>query len=274
MAKKSIWKQALWLVLVALILLVVAFPLYWMLIGAFKTKNEFFTTPPIFSFRPLRTDAFEVALFGIGGKGLRDSLIIAGVSAAISLVIGTLCAHGIVQYKIGKKNLIFFFLVIQMMPPVSLAIPLFLMFNKLKLLDTYIALIISNTVFNLPYAIWLLSGFYEEIPLSILEAGRIDGASNMTIFRKLVLPLVKPGLMATGFFTFIFGWNEFILAFTFCRTKVRPLTVAIPTMVASDTIVWEQVYATSLVAVVPVLILAIVMQKYLIRGLSYGAVKE
>ncbi|MCK9329178.1 MAG: carbohydrate ABC transporter permease [Candidatus Cloacimonetes bacterium] len=274
MKKKITWKSVLWILLLILIIIIVAFPLYWMFIGAFKTKNEFFTNPPVFSLKPLRTNAFQVALFGIGGKGLKDSLIIASFSTIISLFIGALAAHGIVHYHIGKKNLIFIFLVIQMMPPVSLAIPLFLMFNELKLLDTYVALIISNTVFNLPYAIWLLTGFYEEIPESILEAGKIDGASNLTIFTKLVLPLVKPGLMATGFFTFIFGWNEFILAFTFCRTKVKPLTVAIPTMVGSDTIVWEQVYATSIVAIVPVLILAIFMQKYLIRGLSFGAVKE
>lgn len=260
-------------VLLSIILLIVFFPLYWMLIGTFKVRGEFFTDPPIFWPRRFTLDAYRDALLGAGGAGLIDSLVVATSSMVLSVALGALAAYAIAQYKWGGKNFIFLLLVVQMMPPVSIALPLFLMFHKLKLLDTYFGLIVSDTVFNLPYAIWLLQGFFEDVPSEIGESAKVDGANRWQIFTRITLPLVKPGIMATAFFTFIFAWNEFMLAFTFSRTKVTPLTVTIPTMVSADTILWEQVYAISLLAIVPVIILALFLQRYLVRGLTFGSVK-
>jgi multiple sugar transport system permease protein len=260
-------------VLISVLLVITLFPLYWMLQNSFKRTGEFFTVPP--TFVPPRVDlkAYQDALEYSGGKGLKDSMIVATATMALSVGLGSLGAYAIARYRWGGKNFILMLLVIQMLPPVSIALPLFILFDKLKVLDTYYALIIADTVFNLPYAIWLLQGFFQEIPLEVEEAALVDGSSRWQVFTRIVLPLSLPGLVAVSFFTFIFAWNEFILAFLFSRSKVTPLTVVIPAMVGADTILWERVYATSLMAIVPVIILSLVLQRYLVRGLTFGAVK-
>ena len=268
--RRSAWLRV---ILIIIYVVVIVFPLYWMAVNSFKRKGEFFTTPP--GFLPPRLDftAYGDALEFGGAKGLRDSLIIATTTMVLSVGMGSLAAYALARFKWGGKNLIFAILTIQMLPPVSIALPLFLLFQKLKIMDTFPAIIIADTVFNLPYAIWLLQGFFEEVPEEIEEAALVDGASRWQVFTRVALPLVKPGLVAVSFFTFIFAWNEFILAFIFSRVNVTPLTVVIPAMVGSDTILWERVYATSLMAIVPVIILALLLQRYLVRGLTFGAVK-
>ncbi len=261
------------IICIIILLSFVLFPLYWMFNGSFKITGEHFTDPP--KFLPPRLDlrAYSDALENRGMKGLMDSIIVATTTMILSVGLGSLGAYAIGRYKWGGKNIIFILLAIQMLPPVSLALPLFIMFNKLNIVDTYPALIICDTCFNLPYAIWLLQGFFEEIPIEIEEAARVDGSSRWQVFTKMVLPLSLPGIISVAFFTFIFAWNEFILAYVFSRTEVTPLTVVIPTMVGADTILWEQVYAISIIAIVPVVILSLFLQKYLIRGLTFGAVK-
>lgn len=260
------------IVIVAL-LLVTLFPLYWMVLNSFKRTGEFFTDPPTFVPPRLDLKAYQEALQYTGGKGLQDSLIVATSTMILSVGLGSLGAYAVARYRWGGKNFILLLLVIQMLPPVSVALPLFILFDRLKLLDTYQGLVVADTVFNLPYAIWLLQGFFQEIPVEVEEAAMVDGGSRWQVFTRIVLPLSKPGLVAVSFFTFIFAWNEFILAFIFSRSQVTPLTVVIPAMVGSDTILWERVYATSLIAIVPVIVLSLVLQRYLVRGLTFGAVK-
>ena len=260
-------------IFIGLLLIVILFPLYWMLISSFKVTGEHFTTPPTFVPPRLNLQAYQDALKYTGGKGLQDSLIVATTTMVLSVGLGSLGAYAVARYRWGGKNFILLLLVIQMLPPVSVALPLFILFDRLKLLDTYYALIIADTVFNLPYAIWLLQGFFQELPVEIEEAAMVDGSSHWQVFTRIVMPLSLPGLVAVSFFTFIFAWNEFILAFIFSRSKVTPLTVVIPAMVGSDTILWERVYATALIAIVPVIILSLLLQRYLVRGLTFGAVK-
>jgi multiple sugar transport system permease protein len=260
-------------IFIVILLVITLFPLYWMLVNSFLHTGEFFTDPPTFFPPRFTLQAYQDAIFYRGGKGLVDSIIVATTTMIFSIGLGALGAYAMGRYKWGGKNFVFLILAIQMLPPVSIALPLFILFNKLKILDTYPALILADTVFNLPYAIWLLQGFFEEIPVEVEEAARVDGGSRWQIFTKIVLPMSLPGLVAVSFFTFIFAWNEFILAFIFSRSKVTPLTVVIPAMVGADTILWERVYATSLIAIIPVVILALLLQKYLVRGLTFGAVK-
>ena len=260
-------------IFIGVLLIIMLFPLYWMLINSFKVTGEHFTDPPTFVPPRLDLKAYQDALRFTGGKGLQDSLIVATATMALSVGLGSLGAYAVARYRWGGKNFILLLLVIQMLPPVSIALPLFILFDKIKLLDTYYGLIIADTVFNLPYAIWLLQGFFQEIPLEVEEAALVDGSSRWQVFTRIVMPLSLPGLVAVAFFTFIFAWNEFLLAFIFSRSKVTPLTVVIPAMVGSDTILWERVYATSLIAIVPVIILSLILQRYLVRGLTFGAVK-
>lgn len=260
-------------VVLAIFLGVTLFPFFWMVSTSFKVRGEFFTRPPIFIPPRITAGAYKACLKAGGAKALKDSFIIAFVSMGLSLLLGSMAAYALRSFRHIGKNFAFWILLIEMLPSVSIALPLFLFYRSLHLLDTHIALIIGNTVFVLPFVIWLLIGFLEEIPIEIEEAARIDGCSKFQVFTYITLPLMRSGLIAVGFFAFILPWNEFLMALVFTRSKVTLLTVVIPSLVMSDTVAWEQVAALSIMAIGPPVIVAMVFQRYLIRGLTFGAVK-
>lgn len=260
-------------IVMAIFLGVTLFPFLWMLSTSFKIRGEFFTSPPLFIPPRITLSAYKASLGAGGVKALQDSFIIASVSMIFSLILGSMGAYALRGFKQIGKNFAFWILLIEMVPSISIALPLFILYRTLHLLDTYTALILGNTVFVLPFVIWLLMGFLEEIPFEIEEAAQIDGCSRFQIFTQITLPLIKPGLVAVGFFAFILPWNEFLMALIFTRSRVTPLTVVIPSLVMSDTVAWEQVAALSIMAIGPPILIAIVFQRYLVRGLTFGAVK-
>jgi len=160
-----------------------------------------------------------------------------------------------------------------MFPPVASALPLFLVFRFLHLLDTHLALIVANTIFNLPFVIWLLKGFFEDLPVELEEAAVIDGTTIFGAFRRVALPLVAPGLVVTALFSFIFTWNEFMFALLFTRREVRTLTIIVPSLVGGHEILWGEIAAVGVVAIIPNVTLALLLQRFLVRGLTLGAVK-
>jgi multiple sugar transport system permease protein len=254
------------------------FPVIWMFLTSFKTEAEYFSYPPVFipedfSFR----NYFNAMAFppdGRGGlQGLRDSLIIASATTVASVLIGSLAAYSLSRFKTGGDNFSFWILSTRMFPPVAAALPLFLIFKQIKLLDSHLALIIANTVFSLPFVIWLLKGFFDELPTELEEAALIDGCSYWGAFTRVALPLVTPGLMATALFSFIFAWNEFMFALILTRRTVRTLTIIVPSMVGGHEILWGEIAAIGTVAIIPGILLALLLQRYLVRGLTLGAVK-
>jgi multiple sugar transport system permease protein len=265
--------------LIVIALLFFLFPVVWMVLTSFKTQAEFFANPPVFiphSFDLTNyVNAMPFPPDGRGGfQGLRDSLIISVSSTAASVVIGSLAAYSFARFRTGGENLSFWVLSTRMFPPVASALPLFLVFRSIHLLDTHMALIIANTVFNLPFVIWLMKGFFEDLPMDLEEAALIDGCSHFEALRRIVLPLVTPGLVATGLFSFIFSWNEFMFALLLTRNEVRTLTVIVPSLVGGHEILWGEVAAVGTIAIIPGIVLAIALQRYLVRGLTLGAVKS
>jgi len=254
------------------------FPVIWMFLTSFKTEAEYFSYPPVFipedfSFR----NYFNAMAFppdGRGGlQGLRDSLIIASATTVASVLIGSLAAYSLSRFKTGGDNFSFWILSTRMFPPVAAALPLFLIFKQIKLLDTHLALIIANTVFTLPFVVWLLKGFFDELPLELEEAALIDGCSHWGAFTRVALPLVTPGLVATALFSFIFAWNEFMFALLLTRRTVRTLTIIVPSLVGGHEILWGEIAAIGTIAIIPGIVLSLLLQRYLIRGLTMGAVK-
>jgi multiple sugar transport system permease protein len=269
-------------VIIAAILIVVLvfflFPVLWMFLTSFKIPSEYFSYPPVFlpgSFAPLNyINAMQFPPDGRGGlQGLRDSLIISLASMVVSVAAGSLAAYSFARFRTGGEHLSFWILSTRMFPPVASALPLFLIFKELKLLDTYWALIIANTIFNLPFAIWLLKGFFEDLPVELEEAALIDGCTQFGAFRQVALPLVTPGLVATALFSFIFTWNEFMFALLFTRNQVRTYTVIVPSLVGGHEVLWGQIAAIGTLAIIPGIALALLLQRYLVRGLTLGAVK-
>jgi multiple sugar transport system permease protein len=263
-------------VLIALALFM--FPVIWMFLTSFKSESEFFSYPPVFIPEDFSLRNFYNAMAfppdGRGGlAGLYDSLIIALATTLVSVLVGALAAYGLARFKVGGENFSFWILSTRMFPPVATALPLFLIFREIRLLDTHLGLIIANTVFNLPFVIWLLKGFFEDLPVELEDAARIDGCNRWQVFVKIALPLVAPGLVATALFSFIFAWNEFMFALLLTRRAVRPLTIIVPSLVGGHEILWGEIAAIGTIAIIPGIILALLLQRYLIRGLTLGAVK-
>lgn len=266
-----------WFVLILAVIFFLA-PIAWMILTSFKSQAEVFATPPVFvpSQIDLRNYVQALAAPPRGSNGLaaiRDSTIISFATALVNVVIGTLAAYSIARYRTGGENFAFWILSTRMFPPIATALPLFLIFRDLRLLDTYLVLIIANTVFNLPFAIWLMKGFIEDLPRELDEAAEIDGATPYGTFLRVILPLVGPGIVATFLFTFVFTWNEFLFALLLTRRAVQPLTVVIPSLVGGHEILWGQIAAAGTIAIIPGILLALFLQRYLIRGLTMGAVK-
>lgn len=254
------------------------FPVVWMFLTSFKTEPEYFAYPPVFLPEDFSLrNYFNAMAFppdGRGGlQGLRDSLIIASATALVALVIGAPAAYSLARFRVGGDNLSFWILSTRMFPPVASALPLFLIFKQLRLLDTHLALIIANTIFNLPFVIWLLKGFFEELPREIEEAALIDGCSYWGTFMRIVLPLTAPGLMVVTLFSFIFAWNEFMFALLLTRRSVRTLTIIVPSLVGGHEILWGEIAAIGVIAIIPGVALSLLLQRYLIRGLTLGALK-
>jgi len=262
----------------AIALMMFMFPVAWMFLTSFKTESEYFSYPPVFIPKDFSLrNYFNAMAFppdGRGGlQGLRDSLIIAAATALVSLIIGAPAAYSLARFRIGGDNLSFWILSTRMFPPVASALPLFLIFKQLRLLDTHMALIIANTIFNLPFVIWLLKGFFEELPRGVEEAALIDGCTYWGSFVRIALPLIAPGLMVVTLFSFIFAWNEFMFALLLTRRSVRTLTIIVPSLVGGHEILWGEIAAIGVIAIIPGVVLSILLQRYLVRGLTLGALK-
>ena len=270
---KSLVMRAIYLGLVAVVLVIFLFPIYWMIITAFKPFAETKQFPPTFSPHEITLDNFKEGWAAGGDKGLKDSFIVALGSTIISLVIGVPAAYSIARYQTGGDNLSFWILSIRMMPAVVPSISLFLLFQKFKLYDTYWGLIIIYGMFNIPFVVWIMKGFFEEIPISLEEAAWVDGVSRMRAFWDIVLPLSTPGLMTNALFCFIFSWNEFMFALILTIRNVLTFPRFIPFLMKYQEPQWGQIAAMGLVSIIPIIFIAFILQRYLVRGLTYGAVR-
>jgi multiple sugar transport system permease protein len=268
------WPYAL-LVIASLIALL---PVYWMLTISLKTEADQFASPPEwFLFKPTfahYTDAFVTRSFG---QYLLTSAIVAALSTLCAMLIGTLAAYGLARFELKyrlNRRLSLWILSTRMFPPIVTAVPLFLMMRDLRLLNTITALVIVYTAFNLPFVVWMMRGFFKEIPREMEEAALVDGDSRMGALVRILLPLVAPGLAATAVFCLIMSWNEFLFALVLTQTDAAmTLPIGIAGRVTQYEIKWGVMSAAGVVAMLPILVFALSVQRYLVRGLSLGAVK-
>ena len=253
-------------------------PVYWLLTISLKPEVEQFASPPHWlSFSPTLAhyaDAFVSRSFG---RYLATSAVVAILSTVGSVTIGTLAAYGLSRFRMPlrlNRRLSLWILSTRMFPPIVSAVPLFLMMSGLGMLNTVAALVIVYTSFNLPFVVWMMRGFFEELPRELEEAAMVDGDSRLGALWRIVLPLVVPGLAATAVFCLIMSWNEFLLALVLTQTDAAmTLPVGIAGRVTQYEIKWGVMSAAGVVAMVPILIFAMSVQRYLVRGLSLGAVK-
>jgi len=253
-----------------------ATPFLWQLVTALKPEAELMVLPPLLPSR-LTWEHYRVVLGqSVMLRALVNSLGVGVITTVLALVLGLLGAYGIARYPIpGKAALLLLIVGGTAFPQIATVSPLFLLMRSLDLRDTWLALILANTSFALPLVIWLLLGFLQEIPLELEEAASVDGASRLRAFRWIVLPLLAPGLSSAALLTFLFSWNEFLFAYTFTATEAsRTVPVALALFPGVFEVPWGDIAAASMLASVPPVLLVIALQRYLVRGLLGGALRE
>jgi len=265
-------------IMVTLSTFMVIFPLYWLTTSAVKLKQDYMASPPVFLPTHITLNNF-VEIFTNDGvtQGFINSIVVAVFATLLCVVFGSLAAYSIVKGNMSKKlkNAFgFWFLIQKMYPAIATAIPIYLVVRNLHLMDTQLALIIMNVSFNLPLIIWLMIGFFEDVPDGIEEAGKIDGCNMWQRFWLLVVPIAKPGLIASSILTFIAAWNEFLFACILTVSRAKTLPVIIAGFITDRGLEWGPMAAMGVVLIVPVVILVWSLQKDFVKGLSMGAVKE
>ena len=274
-AKRRQWQKY---VLLVTALIVAVAPVYWMVTISLKSEVDQFAAPPRwFRFTPTLAhyqDAFVARSFG---QYLITSVIVAVLSTVCAVTLGTLAAYGLARFRLRgglERRLSLWILSTRMFPPIVTAVPLFMMMRDLRLLNTLASLVIVYTAINLPFVVWMMRGFFRELPRELEEAAMVDGDSRLGALVRVILPLVTPGLAATAVFCLIVSWNEFLLALVLTQTDAAmTLPVGIAGRVTQYEIKWGVMSAAGVVAMIPILVFAMAVQRYLVRGLSLGAVK-
>jgi ABC-type glycerol-3-phosphate transport system permease component len=260
---------------VALLVALMLFPLYWAVISSFTPESKLFGAPDLVP-SALVLDHYR-AVFGERGLGtaIRNSLVVAGVTTLLCVPLGALCAYALARLRFRGRTLVLTsILAISMFPQISIVSPLYLLLRELRLIDTYSGLVLPYMTFAMPLTIWLLVGFFRQLPRELEEAASIDGAGRLRTLWTIVLPLSWPGLATTAILTFLYCWNEFLFALCFTLGPERyTVPVAIALFRGQYQVPWGQILAGALVATVPVAALVFIAQRRIVAGLTSGAVK-
>jgi multiple sugar transport system permease protein len=248
------------------------FPLLWMIIMSLKPDSQMFTTTFIFS--PTMENYDAVFLRSDYSHFFFNNLLVSVSAVLLSLIVGVPAAYALARFQFKlKEDIAFTILSFRFAPEILVILPLFLIYQKTGLYDTYFGLIWVYQLITLPLLIWILRGYFEDISPDIEAAAQLDGYSWWQVFLKVLLPLVKPGLVAAGLLCFIFAWNAFTFPLLLSDSRAQTSTVVALRFLASDTVHYGQVAAAATISALPEVILALLIQKHLVRGLSFGAVK-
>jgi trehalose/maltose transport system permease protein len=262
-------------IVLALLVGVTAFPFYWAILASFTPEARLFQGPSLLPTQ-LVLDHYR-ALFTERNFWIpvRNSLIVAGTTTAFCVSIGALCAYALARLQFpGKTLLLGFILAVGMFPQISVVSPLYMLLRKLHLINTYPGLVLPYLTFAMPLTVWLLVGFFRQLPAELEEAAMVDGASRLRAFREVIIPLALPGLATTAILTFVYSWNEFLFALSFTLGPDRQtVPVAIALFRGMYQVPWGQILAAAVIATLPVTLLVLAFQRRIVQGLTAGAVK-
>jgi multiple sugar transport system permease protein len=261
--------------LLALVLLWTLVPIIWMVLSSFKSADDLLSTTPRVIFNP--TFEHYQGLF-TGANSLwgyvKNSLLAAGISTIIAVALACLAGYGLSRSHFrGKQHLSFWIISTRMAPIAAVIVPLYLIFRNLDLLDTVTGLIIAYLTFNLPFAIWLMNAFFSDLPVSLEEAAMVDGATRFQAFWRVALPLVTPGIVTTAILCLIFAWNDYAFARTFSGPGSQTIPIAASQLITQTGIDWGKLTAIGTVVVLPMVVVGLAVKRWLVRGLTLGAVK-
>jgi ABC-type glycerol-3-phosphate transport system permease component len=272
---KPMPRQMMLWVVAGLLVSVWAFPVLWALLTSFKTERDVLAYPPVLFFTPTLANYREV-LFGPASilPNLWSSLVVTCAATALTMAFAIPAAYALARLRYPFKRASgFYVLVTQMLPPVGLVIPYYLALQRLGALDTYSGMVTIYLTFSLPFAIWLMVSYFEDVPYEMEEAALLDHAGRWGALWHVILPQVRGGIAVTTVFVFLNAWNEFMFAVVLGGNKVRPVTVAMFNFISVEQTQWAKVAAGAMVAMAPVILLGLLAQKHIVKGLTVGAVK-
>jgi multiple sugar transport system permease protein len=253
--------------------LVVLLPILWVMRTSFANRLIAYKIPPVWFFTPTLENyriIFEKYPFQ---KYFYNSILVSAAASLVALALGALAAYSIARFKTGDPILRLSMLSTQMLPPITLVIPIFLLARIFHLWDSRLGLILAYLSFNLPYTVWILIGFFQSIPVDLEEAAMIDGCSRVQAFLRVTIPVSLPGLLAAGVFNFILNWNEFLFSLILTGRETRTLPVAIASLWTQQGVQIGAVSAATFLVILPVIVLTWVIQKSLVRNLTFGSIK-
>lgn len=263
--------------LIILSVVILAFPLYWMLVTSLTQRSALLDNVRVLpKLSQLTLDNFKKIVeshpilqwFG-------NSIFVTAFSTMIAIIVSTMAAYSMSRFKYRSTNFLgFFLLVVRMLPETLLIVPLYMMFTNMKMINNFASLIISNITFIIPFATWMMKGYLDSIPITLEESARIDGCSRIQAVRKVVVPLVTPGIAATATYSAILGWSEFLFARTFITKPEKwTMTVGISSLKGEYTIIWGEIMAAAAISIIPIALVFIFLEKYMVAGVTAGAVK-
>jgi len=269
--KKSLGFRIGFPLLVLVIIVPMLFPFVWMLLSAFKTQVDIISWPPKFFFSPTLLNFRKVISEQNFMLYLKNSSIVAFCAVALSLALGLPAAYSIARFH--QKKLSVLILIARLMPGISFLMPWYIIFSRLGLMDSYIALILSHMLIALPVVVWVMSAYFESIPREMEESAMVDGATLQRAFVTIIMPLSVPGVVTATTLSFIFSWNNFMFSQVLSMQKTRTLPIAVYNFMSYAEVDWGGVMAAAVAIMAPAIILTMVFQKYVVKGLTMGAVK-
>jgi ABC-type glycerol-3-phosphate transport system permease component len=275
MTAQTSWPRHAWPLAATVAVLALFFPIYWAIVSSVTPESRLFGQPTLLP--PTPTLDHYRALFADRSfwTPVRNSLIVAGLTTALSVVMGAACAYALARLEFrGKTVTLAFVLAVSMFPQISIVSPLYLVLRELRLLNTYPGLILPYLTFAMPLTIWMLVGFFRQLPAEVEQAAFMDGAGRLRTLWEIVLPMSWPGLATTAILTFLYSWNEFLFALSFTLGPERyTVPVAITLFRGQYQVPWGQILAAAVVATVPVAALVLVAQRRIVAGLTSGAIR-
>lgn len=250
---------------------IVLFPFLWMLASSFKTQVDIISWPPKFIFTPTLQNYQKVFDEQDFLKYFLNSTIVGVVAVGLSLVLGLPAAYSIARYK--QKKLSVFILLARLMPGISFLVPWYIVFSRLDLMDSYVALILSHMLIALPIVVWIMSTYFDTIPREMEESAMVDGATRQYAFFAIILPLSGPGIITATTLSFIFSWNNFMFSQVLSMERTKTLPIAVYNFLSYAEVDWGGVMAAAVAIMTPAIILTMIFQKYVVKGLTMGAVK-
>ncbi|AAX73639.1 MULTISPECIES: carbohydrate ABC transporter permease [Brucella] len=273
--------RVFYLVGLFLAMLVICLPGFWIVLSSLRPPVEIMAKPPVWIPQDISLDAYRTMFSGAGAGGVpvwdyfRNSIIVSVTSTVVSLIIGMSGGYAFARFRFRGKSATFLgFMLTRSVPGIALSLPLFMVYSRIGIIDTHFGLILTYVALNIPFTTWLIDGFFRQVPKDLAEAAQIDGCTRWQAFWQVEFPLAGPGIASAGIFAFLTCWNEYALASQLTRSvNSKTLPVGLLDYTAEFTIDWRGMCALAVVMIVPALALTFVIQKHLVSGLTFGAVK-